>query len=313
MVTGPAHSALAARENMRSPIIHLQNQILGAPFTVAPERACLCKKYRDENNIVIALVDEIGFRIRVKPSQENSAIEIILPIASLEYLWAFSHYCWVLTQEYASAQRNNTIMFDCRGNDRLRDSHTILHWAGSNLVSSGVEQWPLQGPRPTENSDFADDEHVATELFLCAIGWILHHEIAHVVLKHPMIKSSFGQQEERAADQHATNWLLEGLQPGAPELKKRVLGITVALLCLQSLEVNDHVCLRNTHPSAHDRIFSNLNNYQASNHEIVAAFSSVVLQYLFHDTGISANLDGHSFAKILGDLLYEISRFRNGS
>lgn len=298
---------------MRSPIIHLKNQIAGAPFNVAPERACACKQYRDQNKIDFVVVDEIGFRVRVRPCAQSQTIEIVLPIASLEYLWAFSHYCWVLTQEYALAQQTGALSFDCLGNNRLRGSNNILQWARTNLVGTGIDPWPSEGPRPTLDSDSGSDEHVATELFLCAIGWMLHHEIAHVVLEHPLIGTAFAQQEERDADHHATNWLLEGQHADAPELKKRVLGITVALLCLQSLEVNDHLCLRNTHPAAHDRIFSNLNNYQAINHEIVAAFSSVILQYLFHDTGISANLDGHSFAEILGDLLYVISRSRNGS
>jgi hypothetical protein len=298
---------------MRSPIIHLQNQIAGAPFNVAPERACACKKYRDQNKIDFVLVDEIGFRVRVRHCAQSQTIEIVLPIASLEYLWAFSHYCWVLTQEYASAQQAGALNFDCLGNNRLSSSNNILQWARRNLADTGIDPWPSEGPRPTLDSDSGSDEHVATELFLCAIGWMLHHEIAHVVLEHPLIGTAFAQQEEREADHHATNWLLEGQHPDTPEFKKRVLGITMALLCLQSLEVNNHLCLRNTHPAAHDRIFSNLNNYQATNHEIVAAFSSVILQYLFHDTGIAANLDGHSFAEIHGELLFDISRSRNGS
>jgi len=71
---------------MRSPIIHLQNQTAGAPFNVPPERACACKQYRDHNKIDFVLVDEIGFRVRVRPCAQNQTIEIVLPIASLEYL-----------------------------------------------------------------------------------------------------------------------------------------------------------------------------------------------------------------------------------
>ena len=298
---------------MRSPIIHLQSQIAGAAFNVAPEKACACKQYRDQYKINLVLVDETRFRVRVRPCVQSQTIEIVLPIASLEYLWAFSHYCWVLTQEYASAQQSGALGFDCLGNNRLRNSNNILQWAQNNLVDTGIDSWPSEGPRPTLDSDNGSDEHVATELFLCAIGWMLHHEIAHVVLKHPLIGTAFMQQEERDADQYATNWLLEGQHPDAPGLKKRVHGITVALLCLQSLEVNDHLCLRNTHPAAYDRISSNFNNIQASNHEIVAAFSSVILQYLFHDTGIAANLEGDSFTEILADLLYDITRSRNCS
>lgn len=256
-------------------------------------------------------MDEPKFGIRVRLNADRKTPEIVLPIASLEYLWAFSHYCWVLTQEYALTQRTGAKQFDCVGNKRLTESAHILQWAKANLVNTGTTSWPDSGPRPTHDSYSCDDSCVATELFLCAIAWVLHHEIAHVVLQHPMMNTAFSEQEEREADKHATDWLLGGLPQTDPNLKKRALGLSVAVLCLQSLEVDTVSCLRNTHPAAHDCIFMNTSSYQVGNDEVIEAICTVVLQYLFHDTGVSANIDGESFSEIFDDLLYDISRAKS--
>jgi hypothetical protein len=293
---------------MRSPISLLENQINSAPLNIAPEKADLCAQYINENNITIALVDEPGFGIRVRLCANTQMPEIVLPVASLEYLWAFSHYCWVLVQEYSSAQDTDATYFDCVGSSRLRSSYAVLNWAKMNLAGSGTASWPSECPRPKQDDHGCGDTHVATELFLCAVAWILHHEIAHVVLRHPLIGTTLATEEERQADRHATKWLLEGLLPDAPESKKRVIGITVALLCLQSLEVGVRSCLRSTHPAAHDRIFDNLDGCQDWSNETAAAFSSVVLQYLFCDEGVMANAEGYSFSEIYRDLLFDISR-----
>lgn len=298
---------------MRSPICLLEAQIAGSPFNVAPEKAILCAQRRDDHKIVFVMVDEPKFGIRVRLDADSQTPEIVLPIASLEYLWAFSHYCWVLTQEYAAAQRAGANQFDCVGNQRLRESTLILQWAKANLVSTGTDPWPESGPRPKQDSHSCDDSRVATELFLCAIAWILHHEIAHIVLQHPLLSTAFSEQEEREADRYATEWLLDGLSQSDPKLKKRALGLTVAVLCLQSLEVGTASCLRNTHPAAHDRIFKNTVTYQVGSDQVVEAMCTVVLQYLFHETGIAANVDGETFSDILGDLLYDISRAKSGS
>jgi hypothetical protein len=209
---------------MRSPICHLKDQIAGSPFSSAPEKESLCKEHRETYRITFALVDESFFRIRVRINQESKNHEVVLPIAALEYLWAFSHYCWVLTQEYAQAQENGFSDFNCVGNERLQESFHLLAWAKVNLTGTGTEQWPQHGPCPrhTPLSD-GDDEHVATELFLCALAWMLHHEIAHIVLGHPFVNTFLSYNEERDADAFATNWLLDGLEENDPRLKKRAL------------------------------------------------------------------------------------------
>lgn len=296
---------------MRSPICHLGTHIAGAPFTSAPEKASLCENQRDIFHITFALINERKFGIRVRLDDESNP-EVVLPIAALEYLWAFAHYCWVLTQEYRLAQINGLSEFNCVGNIRLQESYSLLSWAKDNLAGSGNEPWPQSGPRPTKFPlSLDDDEQVASELFLCSLAWMLHHERAHIVLNHPFVDTVLSEQEERDADKFATEWLLGGLEENDPKLKKRALGLAVAVLCLQSLEIGSVTCLRNTHPSAHDRIYWNTSTYKCGNEEVIEAICSVVLQYLFHDSGITANIDGNTFSEILGDLLYDISRAKN--
>jgi len=296
----------------RSPILLLNDQIVRAPFTVAQEKAGLCAEHRDDHKIECVYVDEPRFGVRVRRRTDCMGHEIVLPIAALEYLWAFSHYSWVLTQEYASAQRTGATEFDCVGNERLRESFAVLEWAKNNLNGSGAEAWPLMGPRPKQDVHSMDDARVATELFLCALGWIIHHEFGHVVLKHPLGINTFSIQQEREADRYATDWLLEGLDQHDPRLKKRALGLAIAVLCLQSLEV-ESACLRNTHPGAHQRIDENTARYKHDDHEVIEATCAVVLQYLFHETGPTANVDGATFSEILADLLFDVARSKDNS
>lgn len=294
-------------EYMRSPICNLERSISGAAFNVAPEKEARCAKIRDEYGITVTLYDDNGFSVKVDTEKRT----IWLPISSLEYLWAFSHYCWVLIQEYSSSQREGTIMFDCMGNTRLQTSFSLLEWAKNNLLTTGIELWPEKLPQPGKNSDLYGDVNVANELFLCSLGWMMHHEIAHIVLNHPPLVTNFSELEEKEADKYATEWLLSGLVVNSPVLKKRAIGVAVGISCLQSLEVNTNSCLRNTHPSAHNRIFDCLSKYKVGNEEAIEAFLVVILQFLFHNEGIQVDIEEKRFSTLLSDILVDISRMKN--
>lgn len=293
---------------MRSPICHLFSAINSSPFKIAPEKEQDLKTIVDDKKIIISVVSEPGFNIRVRKNESNNSHEIVLTVASLEYIWAFSNFFWVFTQEYSKSQKNNDEHFDLTGKNRLKKSDELLKWARKNLQTTGCESWPKKCPKPEAYLQGSEDLQVASEIFLCAIAWILHHEISHVVLQHPLVTTAFSTQEEREADSHATKWILGNLYESAPELKKRALGIATAVLCIQSLEVENYFCLQNIHPAAYERIYSNISCYPVGNEELIEALCTVMLQYLFHGKNINVNLDGESFSSILGDLLCDISR-----
>jgi len=290
---------------VRSPIFNLVASIQGIPCQIAPENIEKCTEYRDRFDISLELSDDKLFSIRVNLETNT----IILPIASLEYLWAFTLYCWVLYQEYREGQIKGAEEINCVGNRRLQNAYSVLHWARENMLTSGIGEWPKDLPAPQANPENESDIHVANELFLCALGWMLCHEIGHIVLQHPPITTGYSEQEEKEADQFSTEWILSKLEKNCPMLRKRALGIAVGVLCLQSLEVSGKSYLKNTHPNAHDRIFFCLSEYQVGTEELIEAFSITVLQYLFHDDGnITIDVDKNSFSEIFGDLLLGISR-----
>lgn len=289
---------------MRSPICHLESSIAGVAFQIAPEREAESVALRDKHQIEIELIDDSGFSIRV--DLKTSAIK--LPIAALEYLWSFCHYTCVLVDEYRTAQMKGAKQFDCLGNSRLVSSNELLKWAKSNLLSEGTSQWPPSSPAPRRSGVANNDASVATELFLCALGWIVHHEIGHIALGHSHLLTDLAVREEQEADDYATDWLLSALDPSDRQRLKRALGIAAAILCIQSTEIQNSACLANTHPDAHERIFACLSKVEADHSELVNAYASVVLQYLFHDQSVDADVDGDSFGVIMGDLLVSIAR-----
>lgn len=70
-----------------SPVLELKNAIAGCAFRIAPERESELAELRDENNLTLILVDEPGFKIRVRSAER----EITIDVAALKFLWARAH------------------------------------------------------------------------------------------------------------------------------------------------------------------------------------------------------------------------------
>lgn len=293
---------------MKSPISNLTDAISESLSKIAPENQNQLASLVKEHNIEIQYVDESGFGIRVTKSEDDNQYRIILPVASLEYLWCFCHFFWVFTQEYSNAQKNNESNLHIDGNERLKTSIELLSWARDNLKSTNLKQWPDIYPRPEMVNPEMDDSVVASEIFLCAIAWIMHHEMAHVVLKHPLINTAFSTQEENDADEYATNWILKECNTESAQFQKRKIGIITGLLCLQSLDVSKIASENNTHPPACERIHRNMVRYSQEGSEVIEALCVVILQYLFHGKGIKVDINGKDFISILGGLLVDIQR-----
>ena len=286
---------------MRSPILHLKNEISRCPFLIAPAREKELADLVRNHRLEIEIVFESNFRVRI----DLSSGVIRLPVAGLEYLWACSFFFWVLYQEYVLAQRAGCTQFDTRSTDRLRKAWELFNWAYKNLNKIAIDAWPHDLPSPI-NDDA--DAKVANELFLCALSWIIHHEIAHPTLQHGLPICGISISEEENADKKATEWILGGIQQDDPRLKKRGFGVATAILTLQSLEVNSKVNDKETHPRAFQRLYNCLFQYEIGFEESIEAFVIVILQVLFKDKGIYPDIEGASFRDILSQFLIDISR-----
>lgn len=292
---------------MRSPICVLEHDIAGVAFNIAPERETELVALRVKHGFEFELTDK---RDSEHPSRNVIGIDvttgvITLPIAALEYLWACSYHYWIVTQEYAKAQHAGQKTFNATGNNRLQDAAKLAAWSEDNMKTSGLAPWPQRLPAPSHTPTRHGDIHVANELFLCALGWIVHHEIGHAVLGHPAIPVGFSKQQEKEADLYATQWILSGLDWNDLRLHKRALGVAIALLHIQSL---DGTSPCGPHPRAYERLCYCLERYKVGRHEAIEAFTVIVLQLLFLEQELTPDIHGESFSSILSDFLLTISR-----
>lgn len=293
---------------VRSPILSLENAIASSAFRIAPELENELAEVRDQNNLSFSLVDEPGFSLRVLLMEG----EVIINIAALEYLWASVHAHFVLFDEYRKAQEQGIHKFDTGGCDRRKNAVALLDWAVQNISTKGTAKWPQGLPCPEKHPEHESDVHVTNELFLCAIAWILHHEIAHVRLAHPPLSTCRSMSEEKEADIAATRWILS-MSKVVSESTKRTFGIALAILAMLGLDEPVNKGPLPTHPDAFERIDYCLSEAGISEVDQVYAFASVIMQIQLAFRGIDKAYDGSSFKVIFSEYLIEFSRvYRDG-
>lgn len=291
----------------RSPVLELENAIAGCAFRIAPERENELAELRDVNNLTIALVDEPGFNIRVRLPER----EVVMNIAALEFLWASAHAHMILYNEYCRAQRSGSTTFDTGGTDRSRKAMKLLAWAGQNILSNGTDLWPKALPRPTRFPTEKSDGHVTNELFLCALAWIIHHEIAHIRLNHQALVTACSIAEEKDADVAATKWILDKSMV-VQESRKRTFGIAAAILALQGFRSSDQFISLKTHPSTFERIDYCLTAAGVPEDDEVFAFAAVTMQIQLACRGIDRRFDGSTFRELYSEYLVEFARANAG-
>jgi hypothetical protein len=289
---------------MRSPILALQTAIAGSAFAIAPERAEELKALDQLHKFTLVPTDETGFGIRINVQTH----EAVLPVAALEYLWCCSYLLHVMYDEYVQVQRSNAAQFDLSKAPKSAVAIELLNWSISNMAISGIEPWPKDMPAPIRDPASHSDIHVANELFLTAVAWLIHHEISHVVLGHQPVYRVFSQQKEKDADLRATDWILS-LSRIPDETEKRSLGIVVALLSMQFLDAPGRVDdYKRSHPPSVDRLDYCLTRSNLSDNSAVCALAAVGLQFHLTQFGMKAALDGTSIRDVLSGFMLAFSK-----
>lgn len=287
----------------RSPVLELENAIAGCAFRIAPERASELAELLDLNKLTLALVDEPGFNIRVRLLER----EVMINVAALEFLWASAHAHLILYNEYCLAQRSGSNTFDTGGTDRSRKGIELLAWAGRNILADGTDLWPATLPRPERCPAEKSDGHATNELFLCALSWIIHHEIAHIRLNHQALVTTCSTAEEKGADIAATKWILDK-STVLQESRKRTFGIAAAILALQGVHSPDQFVALKTHPATFERIDYCLTAAGVLEDDEVFAFAAVTMQIQLACRGIDRKFDGNTFRELYSEYLIEFAR-----
>lgn len=289
----------------RSPILLLQDSLAGSVFAIAPERQGELKAVVSSHDLSMVISDDRGFSVRINPQSGD----ITVPIAAMEYVWACAHAFMVFYDEYGAAQRRGDDQFDITQSPRGQDAVRLFNWALRNMQLSGVDPWPADLPKPEASPTPKSDAHIANEVYLCAMSWILHHEIAHKRLNHPPQAMSNALQEEQDADRVATEWILHQVNDASMQ-QKRTLGIVIAILSIQAHESLTHSASDlQTHPRAFQRLAACLYQYNIDENDEVLAVAAANLQILLAQNG-SANpdLNRASFDTLVSEFLVAFSR-----
>lgn len=122
-----------------------------------------------------------------------------------------------------------------------------------NLIGDSGACWPSDLAAPAPEAEANSDDWYVNNVFLGATGWVVLHEIAHIVLGHQGHVTTdvrFGQEYD--ADLWAAKWMLEKLPVGDRQGYFRLFTISVALAWLAVLDSVRRGST--THPHAWQRL-----------------------------------------------------------
>lgn len=230
-----------------SPILSLRDAIAEAPHRIARHKEREFVEIRDGHNLSLRFTDERGFAFEVSLTSHV----ISLSILALEYLWSVCHLFIVTVDEYQRQNELGITALDFSLSSRTRNAWELYTRSFENMKSGEATPWPPYCPSPLATE--VRDVKTSNELFLCALSWIIHHEIAHVHLGHIGDITVTSIPQENEADAQATAWLLEG-QPSEQEFQKCLISIVSAILAMKMAENVASTPFSKTHPETFQRL-----------------------------------------------------------
>jgi hypothetical protein len=284
-----------------SPIDQLYQHLIPALVNVAPERAAELQQLLDKHHITFVFDDKSPDMIFFACARDKT---ITMGLRALERLWAQA-FAYISLYEFITKKHlaDPTVRdYDLTGPE-IKPAMDLLKWAFDverrlRDKNPGDISWPDGLPRPNKDAGKDSLEKAADELFLCAIGSVLHHEVGHIERNHdprslfqpssalkpedaPDFKmaTAIRLEWEKEADAWSANWLLDGIDESDDRFLKRVLGISLGFLWEASRNVYTGRWLSRHHPPAWDRLYQNVKQHVSNNpHHPIWPFVAYVLQ-----------------------------------
>lgn len=272
-----------------APARHLMRHLAINLTAVAPEKA---ERLREvSNGLTLHLMGNEEWICDTVPSIK----EIRVSIGAMTILWCVSYAYWMLHDRafipWLEGRSIDDPQLSCA--QRLLE-WALEHWHKSNAETDWTTRWPEGCPQPVENPAHGSDENVTDELALTAIGFYLHHELAHNYQQHsPRSEDSETIQQEQDADREAASWVLSGLAHDSDMFHKRAYGIATALLAATALGVHADDFGGTTHPRDFDRLKHALDPHIPVEHHKVWQF--VILPLKAHMDSVGIKTDRRSF------------------
>lgn len=241
----------------------------GLVYAIAPERADEMAALLERERIQL-LLDGYTDDFRFEASVNWATIHV--GVRTLERIWAYSYAYLQLALLYQRLPQGAPVDFGASLESRR--ALALLSWTHGKAHPNDENPWPPEAITP---GDIPDDDRNLTptdELYLMASGWMLLHEIGHIVLKHPNPATDAEScTQELEADAWASSWMLDRWQEYKDDMRvfqKRTIGIAIAVGIQSGFELYWKKGTLRTHPNIADRLLSFLDRHVAENDTLKA-------------------------------------------
>ncbi|GAA0769533.1 hypothetical protein LRH25_02615 [Ideonella azotifigens] len=287
---------------MSSAIEPLLNAIAASPFRVAPDAEEQLAAVIAGHRVTLEFGDEPTLFAKFVPSR--AVVRLGTPF--LEVLWAASYSFIVIFDEYEQANKRKDEYFHVGASHRTAIAYSLHRQLLEAHIAKIRIPWPLPELSPVRFPAPDTDGHVANELFLTAVSWLIHHEIAHARLDHGELETVESVLQESDADRAATDWVCRDTTESGP-LFKRALGIACANLHLLAYDLQQNRTRWTTHPPTYERLLVNLDRIGLEDNHKVYAFGFVLLEILLAHHGIGVTVDRTvSFHEMLANACFTV-------
>lgn len=276
---------------MKSPVRHIMQEHLGnSIFTISPERSAEFAASLGDFRLIYN--NERRWIFHADPIRK----EISVSRGAIELVWCASlaHYLYY-TKLFQGKKHDAEHEIDIHKVPEVSDAFKLLRWAiVCQLNNNSNDDWPEGLPLPVPCPEKESNENVADELTLVACAFLLHHELAHINLRHRGFTKSDLQDsslrhlcldQEKDADATAAEWVLGGITPSIPAFVKRILGITQALLILNMIGLYRGSLGGFSHPFSYDRLDSRLKGALGAQSHVAKGFAFSILDLHYQNTG----------------------------
>jgi hypothetical protein len=284
-----------------TPTFSLLPEIWAAPQAIAPEKV----------NLLVPLLREVKLYPQTGDFRfSTSGAYLHVSDGALNLIWCSSYASWFIYQAYGRAQKNGLDVVRFDDDAETEEAVNLYQWAIQCVRDKAYTSWPKGAPQPTRTPVHASGLHLANEVFLTAVAWMLLHEAGHLERNHPFLTSSRSLDEEHEADFFATDHVLGGVTDEDVRFKRSV-GIVVANALLLLLELMDGPAPSRTHPPIEERISRNLRGPELESNNKIHAFATALIQFHLGVVGIFPQLNERAqFGDFVDDFCLAINRWR---
>ena len=280
-----------------SPVFALLPEVWASTQMIAPEKT----------DTLLKLLREIKLYPKTAAFRfSTSGTYLHISEGALNLIWCASYASWFIYQAFANPGEN--VRFD--SDPATAEAVDLYEWAIKAVRNNIYTPWPEGAPKPTRTPVQGSESHVANEVFLTTVAWMLLHEHGHLFREHPMTSSTVALAEEHEADLFATNHVLGGIEEYDVRFKRSV-GIVVANVLLLLLDLDHGPAPSPTHPPVEERISRNLRGPELGDDDRIHAFATALILFHLRIFGIQPELAQHDqFGNFLDDFCFAINRWR---